>query len=158
MKVPSSPSRILVSRTTRRLALIAAVSGAAALTGCYVVPIQPAHQQPATVYVSPVPPASVTLAARLYPANDAASSYGMVGAVVTNDLNGRGTFTTNINGESFTGEATRMAGSSAREGVANGAGNRGSYISCRYQMNSSTLGTGQCKLSNGALFTMHVGS
>jgi hypothetical protein len=158
MKVPFSLSRISLSRTTRRLALIAAISGVAALTGCYVVPIQPPHQQPATVYVTPTPPASVTFAARLYPANDAASSYGMVGAVVTNDLNGRGTFTTNINGESFTGEATRMAGSSAREGVANGAGNRGSYISCRYQMNSSTLGTGQCKLSNGALFTMHVGS
>ena len=81
----------------------------------------------------------------------------MVGAVVTNDMNGRGTFTTNINGESFTGEATRIAGSSTREGVANGSGSRGSYISCRYQMNSSTLGTGQCKLSNGAEFTMHVG-
>jgi len=24
-------------------------------------------------------------------------------------------------------------------------------------MNSSTLGTGQCRLSNGAEFTMHVG-
>ncbi len=81
----------------------------------------------------------------------------MVGAVVTNDMNGRGTFTTNINGESFNGEATRIAGSPVREGVANGTGNRGNYISCRYQMNSSTLGTRQCKLSNGAQFTMHVG-
>ena len=158
MKVSSSFSRTSFSHTTRRLALIAAVSGAAASTGCYVVPIQPPHQQPSTVYVTPAAPASVTFAARLYPTNDAASAYGMVGAVVTNDLNGRGTFTTNINGESFTGEATRTAGSSAREGMANGAGNRGNYISCRYHMNSSTLGTGQCKLSNGALFTMHIGS
>jgi hypothetical protein len=134
------------------------IASAAALTGCYVVPIQPPHSQPSTVYVTPAPPASVTFAARLYPANDMASGYGMLGAVVTNDLNGRGTFTTNINGESFTGEATRLAGSSSREGVANGAGNRGNYISCRYQMNSITLGTGQCKLSNGAVFTMHVGS
>ena len=157
MRVLSS-SRICLSRSARRLALIGAIAGAAVLTGCYVVPIQPPYSQPTAVYVTPAPPASVTFAARLYPANDAASSYGMVGAVVTNDLNGRGTFTTNINGESFTGEATRMAGSSSREGVANGAGNRGNYISCRYQMNSSTLGTGQCKLSNGALFTMHVGS
>ena len=134
-----------------------------AIAGCYVVPINPQTGQPQTVYSAPQPlplpaPVSVTFAARLYPANDAASSYGMVGAMVTNDLNGRGTFSTVINGESFTGEATRMAGSSSREGVANGAGNRGSYISCRYQMNSSTLGTGQCKLSNGAAFTMHVGS
>lgn len=139
------------------MALIGVFAGVTALTGCYVVPIQPPHQQPATVYVAPPPPASVTFAARLYPANDAAASYGMVGAVVTNDLSGRGTFTTNINGEIFTGEATRMTGSSSREGLANGAGNRGSYISCRYQMNSSTLGTGQCKLSNGAQFTLHVG-
>jgi hypothetical protein len=49
-------------------------------------------------------PASTTFAARLYPANDIAKVYGMVGAVVTNDMNGRGTFTTNINGESFTGK------------------------------------------------------
>jgi hypothetical protein len=110
----------------------------------------------ATVYVPPTP-TSMTFTARLYPANETASVYGMVGAVVTNDLNGRGTFSTTINGESFSGEATRTAGSS-RDGVANGAGNRGSYISCRYQMNSATLGTGQCRLSNGAQFTMHVGS
>ena len=99
----------------------------------------------------------MTFSARLYPANDAASSYGTVMAVVTNDLNGRGHFTTNINGESFSGEATRVAGSS-RDGLANGAGSRGSYINCRYTMNSSTLGTGNCRLSNDAVFTMHVGS
>jgi hypothetical protein len=92
----------------------------------------------------------------LYPSNDLASAYGMVSAVVTNDLHGRGTFSTNIHGESFTGEATRVAGSS-REGLANGAGNRGSYLNCRYTMNSATLGTGSCRLSNGAVFTMHVG-
>ena len=80
----------------------------------------------------------------------------MVAAVVTNDLNGRGHFSTAIHGESFTGEATRVAGSS-RDGVANGAGNRGSYINCRYTMNSPALGTGSCRLSNGAVFTMHVG-
>ena len=50
-----------------------------------------------------------------------------------------------------------MAGS-ARDGQANGTGNRGSYINCRYQMNSATLGSGQCRLSNGAQFSMHVGS
>ena len=103
-----------------------------------------------------MPPVPLTFAARLYPSNDLASSYGMVTAVVTNDLNGRGTFSTNINGESFTGEGTRVAGS-ARDGQANGAGNRGSYINCRYQMNSATLGSGQCRLSNGAQFSMHVG-
>lgn len=143
----------------RRLALMGTVLGATALTGCYVVPINQAYTPPAsaaTVQVAP-PPSSVTFSARLYPANDAASTYGVVGAVVTNDMHGRGIFTTNINGESFTGEATRVVGSSSRQGVANGAGNRGSYINCTYQMNSATLGSGQCKLSNGANFTMHVG-
>ena len=145
----------------KRAALLAGMAvTAAALSGCYVVPIQPTPGHGPVVYVPapqlPAAPVPVTFAARLYPANDLASSYGMVGAVVTNDLNGRGTFSTNIHGESFTGEATRAAGSS-REGVANGAGNRGSYINCRYQMNSTTLGSGQCRHSNGALFTMHVG-
>lgn len=160
MKIDSSLfSLSRMARLSDRKALAAAVLGAVALTGCYVVPVQPGHPPvtSSTVYVTPAIPASTTFTARLYPANDAAKVYGMVGAVVTNDMNGRGTFTTNINGESFTGEATRIAGSSTREGVANGSGNRGSYISCRYQMNSSTLGTGQCKLSNGAQFTMHVG-
>lgn len=158
MKVLASSTNVSLPRAARRLALVGMAASATLLTGCYVVPIQPPHQQAAAIYVPPSIPASVTFAARLYPANDAAFSYGMVGAVVTNDLNGRGTFSTVINGESFTGEATRSANLSSREGVANGAGNRGSYISCRYQMNSSTLGTGQCKLSNGAQFTMHVGS
>ena len=77
---------------------------------------------------------------------------------MTNDLHGRGMFTTSINGESFSGEATRVGGSSSREGIANGAGNRGSYINCSYKMNSATQGMGQCRLSNGGQFTMHVGN
>ena len=132
-----------------------ALVATAALAGCYVVPVQP--PAPAVMAVPVAPPAPVTFAARLYPANDAASPYGVVPAMVTNDLNGRGHFSTNIMGESFSGEATRTAGSS-REGVANGAGNRGGYINCRYTMNSPTLGTGTCRMSNGAVFTMHVGS
>lgn len=148
------------------MAMAALAVGAASLAGCYVMPVQPQPQPHGPIVYVPVappvhttPPAPqpVTFAARLYPANDLASSYGMVSAVVTNDLNGRGTFSTAINGENFAGEATRTAGSS-REGIANGAGNRGSYINCRYQMNSATLGSGQCRLSNGAVFTMHVGS
>ncbi len=81
----------------------------------------------------------------------------MINATVTNDLHGRGTFNAVINGEAFAGEATRKAGSS-REGIANGAGNRGSYLSCNYTLNSSTQGVGQCKLSDGAVFTMHLGN
>jgi hypothetical protein len=128
------------------------------LTGCYVVPMYP--HSPSTVAgptAAPAAPGPVTFAARLYPANESAAVYGTVMASVTNDLNGRGHFSTNINGESFSGEATRVANSS-RDGVANGAGQRGSYINCRYTMNSPTLGTGTCRLSNGAMFSMHVGS
>lgn len=141
----------------RRLALAGVMTTSTLLTACYVVPIN-RNPQPATVYITPPAPSSMTFAARLYPANDSAAAYGVVNAIVTNDLNGRGVFTTNINGETFNGEATRVNSGSARTGVANGAGNRGGYINCNYQMNNATLGTGQCKLSNGALFTMHVGS
>jgi len=144
------------SRSFRPLGLVAMIGAAALLTGCYVVPVQPQHT---TVHV-PVPavaPAPLTFTARLYPSNEAAAAYGVVLAVVTNDLNGRGHFSTNIAGEAFSGEATRAAGSS-RDGVANGAGQRGSYINCRYTMNSATLGTGSCRVSTGATFTMHVGS
>ena len=144
------------SRLVRIVSLAGMAAATAALAGCYVVPLQ--NPQPQTVVHVPAPaPAPVTFSARLYPANDAASSYGTVMAVVTNDLNGRGHFTTNIGGENFSGEATRVAGSS-RDGLANGAGARGNYINCRYTMNSSTMGTGSCRLSDGAIFTMHVGS
>lgn len=102
-------------------------------------------------------PTTASFAARLYPANDLATAYGMVVAQVTSDLNGKGSFSTAINGENFVGEATRSA-NTTRSGIANGAGNRGSYISCNYQMNTATLGTGKCKLSNGAEFSMHVGN
>ena len=141
----------------RSVQLGATLLAGAALAGCYVVPINPGPVPAAAVPMNAVPMGPVTFTARLYPANDLASDYGVVAAVVTNDLNGRGYFSTAINGENFTGEATRVAGSS-RDGLANGAGNRGSYINCRYTMNSPTLGTGNCRMSNGATFTMHVGS
>ncbi|HSV48053.1 MAG TPA: hypothetical protein VLJ58_19845 [Ramlibacter sp.] len=131
---------ISFSRGAAPLAL--SLAAAAVLSGCYVVPVQP--QAPSVTVVStpapppaPAPAAPVTFSARLYPANEQAAGYGMVMAVVTNDLHGRGQFSTNINGENYSGEATRLAGST-RDGVANGAGQRGGYISCRYTMNSPT--------------------
>lgn len=130
------------------------------LAGCYVVPIDPrtGHALPlSSGMVAAAPALPLTFPARLYPANELASGHGVVHATVTNDLHGRGSFQTTINGENFVGEATRKAGS-AREGVANGAGNRGSYISCTYSMNSTTLGSGTCRLSSGAVFSMHVGN
>jgi hypothetical protein len=127
-----------------------------------VLPIDPRTGQAvspagAPVMAAPAPALPLTFPARLYPANPLASGYGVINATVTNDLQGRGSFNASINGESFVGEATRKAGSS-REGLASGAGNRGSYLSCQYTMNSATLGTGTCRLNNGAVFTMHVGN
>lgn len=142
-----------IGRYAGAAALVLASVGA--LSGCYVAPIQPA---PVVVHApaTPAPPVPVTLSVRLYPANEHASALGVVHAVVTNDLHGRGTFRANIQGENFVGEATRKAGS-AREGLASGAGTRGGYLSCQYSMNSPSLGTGSCRLSSGALFTMHIG-
>ncbi|MBG9386884.1 hypothetical protein [Caenimonas aquaedulcis] len=138
-------------RFARTASFAGLAAASAVLAGCYVVPLQ--TPPPASVQLAPAAP--LTFSARLYPSNDMAAAYGTVMAVVTNDLNGRGHFTTNINGESFSGEATRVAGS--REGVANGLGNRGGFLNCRYAMNSATMGTGTCQHSNGAQFTMHVG-
>jgi len=139
------------------LAICAVAASAVLLSACYVVPVQPAPATTVVVPPAPVPAAPLTFTARLYPANEAAAAAGMVTAVVTNDLGGRGHFSTNIGGESFSGEATRTAGSQ-RDGVANGAGNRGGYISCRYSMNAPAMGTGTCRLASGAVFTMHIGN
>lgn len=127
----------------------------AVLGGCYVVP---AYPPPAAGAALPTALASapLTMTARLYPANDAAAASGTVVASVTSDHHGRGSFSVVIEGERFQGEATRLAGGS-REGLANGTGQRGNYLSCRYSMSSPQRGTGQCKLSNGALFAMHIG-
>jgi hypothetical protein len=153
-----------IAPSLRATALAGMLASSALLGGCYVVPLQSGYPTAggSQVLAAPAPlpmpaPQPVTFSARLYPANEAAAAYGMSSAVVTNDLQGRGTFALNLLGESYSGEATRSAGSSAREGIANGSGNRGGYISCRYQMNSPTLGSGQCRHSSGALFTMHVG-
>jgi len=142
----------------RVLHLATLALAAATLSACYVVPMQPG---PAAMVVpagvpAPGPVVPVGMSARLYPANDLATPYGMVSATVSNDLNGRGHFLAHIAGESFTGEATRVAGSQ-RDGVANGTGSRGGFLACRYTMNSPTMGMGQCRLSNGAQFSMHVG-
>ena len=131
--------RVLSSRgVVRGLAGLVVWGAAVALTGCYVVPVNqaPAYATVPAVLASPAASGPITFAARLYPANDLARRYGMVSAVVTNDLNGRGTFSTAIDGESFSGEATRNSAAS-HEGIANGAGNRGSYLQCTYKMNSA---------------------
>ena len=143
-----------------RLAIATSAVLMTALSGCYVVPMDPRTGQPVPSQSIPnvqQAPSPVTSPVRLYPANDAAARYGLVNATVTNDLHGKGVFNAAINGEAFVGEATRKAGSS-REGIANGTGNRGSYLSCEYTLNNPAQGTGKCRLSDGAVFNMHIGN
>ena len=155
-----SISRAFVLRHRRLAAQVAAVAAASLLlSACYVVPMQPVPgapvQSPAAASVVPAD-TPVTFNARMYPANELAAKYGTVQGTVTNDMHGRGIFSASIRGESYSGEATRSPGSS-RSGIANASGSRGGWMKCSYQMNSATLGTGQCELDNGARFTMHLG-
>jgi hypothetical protein len=148
-----------IPREVKRLIACATVlASAAALTACYVVPIHqgnyPAPSQPGAVVIAPELP--LGMSARLYPSNELATPYGMLTANVTNQLNGKGQFSVNVAGELLQGEATRTAGSS-RAGTANAAGARGTFMQCSYTMNNATLGSGNCRLNNGALFSLHIG-
>jgi len=146
------------SVTFVRLTLAATLT-AAALSGCYVVPLgQPAPTAPPSQAYAVAPgPIAQTFSARLYPSNAEAARYGVVAGTVTNDMNGRGHFNAQIGGEQFQGEATRVAGGARGTGVANATGSRGGNLSCQYAMNSATLGSGQCVLNGGPAFTMHIG-
>ena len=94
--------------------------------------------------------------ARLYPANDLAQPGGMAVGQVTNFLDGKGAFSVQVGGEQFNGEATR-ASRASREGVANAMGTRGSSMHCTYALNNATQGTGQCTVSTGARYQLHLG-
>ncbi|MBI3716832.1 MAG: hypothetical protein HY255_12640 [Betaproteobacteria bacterium] len=139
--------------------LIALAITGISLTGCYVIPLDHAGR-PGQVAYAPVPvpppaPSHLNLIAKLYPANDQASSYGVLLGNVTNDLNGHGTFSVNIGGETLSGDATRSSPQSS-QGQANAAGGRGSYLRCNYTMNNSSQGSGECYHSSGARFTLHL--
>ncbi|WP_225781847.1 hypothetical protein [Xenophilus sp. Marseille-Q4582] len=163
------PPRRPASRAALRLAAVATL-GAALLSGCYVVPMQPGQAlPPGPVTVVPAQqagagaptaapaPAAQHFSARLYPSNAEAARYGTLTGAVSNDMNGRGHFSAVIDGEHFQGEATRAAGS-PRSGVAHAAGTRGGMLACRYTMNSATQGAGSCVLNNGPTFAMHLGA
>lgn len=106
--------------------LVVATGVAAALTGCYVVPLQVEQGKPPVYAYVPLenPRAGATAASaapmlagsqtpttfhvRLYPMNDAAARTGALQGIVTDNLSGRGTFTVNAYGEQLQGEATRV--------------------------------------------------
>ena len=158
---------------------------AASLSACYVIPIDGHNYQqqaqgpgnaPAVVIPAPQPQ-PVVMQARLYPANDVAGKMGVLTATVTDNLNGRGTFALVNGAELMQGEATRVSSdypgfgnihrqvfgegrmlNSGRRGIANAAGQRGSYMNCEYVLTSSAMGTGACLFSNGAKYQIHFGS
>ena len=157
--------------------LVAAFGTAARASACVVVPLGPDGRPLANygnygnyanypVYsasgaVAPLPPVApaptiAVMNARLYPANEQAQPSGLAVGQVTNFLDGKGAFSVLIAGEQFSGEATR-SGRTARDGVANAMGSRGNTMSCTYVLNHPTQGSGQCSISTGARYQLHLG-
>lgn len=140
-----------------------------ALSGCYVVPgpdgqlwhVVPGHPGGPAAGVPPPAAAGaampVSLPVRLYPANEEATRTGVLTGSVVNMMTGKGRFQLTYQGETLTGEATRVDGD-ARKGVASAYGPTGTFMSCEYQMNSPRQGAGTCSMSNGAKYQVHIGS
>jgi hypothetical protein len=122
--------------------LIACSLAAAAVTGCYVVPVAPDGTPIAAAVAVPVPPAPRT---------------GMLAGTVTNMMTGKGRFQLDYQGELLIGEATRVPGDE-RAGLANAYGQRGTYMNCEYRMTTPYQGTGTCRLSTGATYQVHIGT
>jgi hypothetical protein len=133
------------------------------LSGCYVVPLQPDVATITPVVVAPAAAVALAsaptnaLAARLYPANELAAQRGMLTGTVFALPAGRGRFALDVDGERLIGEATRVQGDE-RRGIASAYGARGTYLTCDYRMTSASRGTGSCTLSDGARYTVHLGS
>ena len=152
----------------RTASSIAAALAFAALSGCYVVSGPdgqlwhvvpgytgaPAGAPPQAAAGAAMP---VSLPVRLYPANEEATRTGVLTGTVVNMLTGKGRFQLSYQGETLSGEATRVDGD-ARKGVASAYGPTGTFMSCEYQMNSPRQGAGTCTLSNGAKYQVHIGS
>lgn len=157
---------------------------ASTLSGCYIVPIDGRTPPPGvysnnrseTIVVPAAQPQPVVLQARLYPANDVAGKLGVLTAVVSDGLNGHGTFSMTAGNELLQGEATRVSNDypgfgnihrqvygdgrmpgAGRRGIANAAGPRGTYMNCEYVLTTASNGAGACVLSNGAKYQIHFG-
>jgi len=152
-------------RKTAVAALMAAST--VTLSGCYVVPgpdgqlwhVIPGQASPGSVppYAAGGAQGAVSLNVRLYPANESATRTGVLTGTVVNMMTGKGRFQLNYNGETLSGEATRVDGD-ARRGVASAYGQSGTFMSCEYQMSNPRQGAGTCSLSNGAKYQVHIGS
>jgi hypothetical protein len=162
---------------------LAVLAAAGALSGCYVIPIDPAHPLPvgvpphAAAIVPATQPVPSVLHARLYPLNETAGKTGALTAVVSDNANGHATFSLNYAGELLQGEASRVSASypgfgkihrevyngsgampTGQRGIASAAGARGTYVNCEYAFASANRGTGACIFSNGAKYQLHFGS
>lgn len=147
-----------------------------------VVVVQPAAPaalvQTAPAALVQAAPTVGLIHARLYPANDAARSAGLLTATVLDNGQGRGTFSVMYGQTAMQGEATRIshdhpgfgqllaqvAGGGAnwsnalgQRGLANAAGG-GLSLRCEYLFSRVGQGTGACVASDGAQFQMHFGS
>ncbi len=167
---------------SRSILVVATLAATSALSGCYIVPIDP--RVPAPVYqpgvqlsgAHPVSLGPVTLQARLYPLNETAGRMGALSAMVVDTTDGRATFSMHHAGEMLQGEATRVAadypgfGAVHREvygqgsmpkgqrGIASATGAKGTYVNCEYALSAPHRGTGACLFSNGAKYQLHFGS
>ncbi len=147
---------------SRFTSICTAAAFATLLPACMVVPISeyPAvhpYQNNSQVTVVPMSPQNLTrpvYVARLYPGNALASRMGGVSGVITNPEQGHGQFTFTVGGETFSGEATRVANSA--KGVANASGSGGGFVRCDYNMASAQRGLGSCTFSSGARYDMHI--
>ncbi|MEX0637983.1 MAG: hypothetical protein WD155_04525, partial [Burkholderiales bacterium] len=120
-------------------ARITAALAFAALSGCYVVQGPDGqfwHVIPGQAQGSPLPPSAaggpampVSLPVRLYPANEEATRTGVLTGTVVNMMTGKGRFQLTYQGETLTGEATRVDGDQ-RRGVASAYGPTGMFMSC----------------------------
>lgn len=161
-----------MKRIKKNIAFAGLAFSAVSLAGCYVMPVMDAQGNtqygvyPWPPVATPVPPGAapggyppppVTIAARLYPANDMANQSGMITGTVTNMRTGKGRFQLNYQGETLVGEATRH-GNDDKHGVASAYGGNGTFMQCEYQMNSPVQGAGTCTFSTGARYKLHLGS
>ena len=165
-----------------------AASGvAAALSGCYVIPIDPRYppeqgyqpvltQQGQSTVAVPMPqPMPVALQGRLYPVNDTAGKIGALTATASDSLNGHATFTINYGGDPLRGEASRVPNDypgfgnvhrqvygegrmpAGQRGIASATSAQGMFANCEYVLSAAARGTGVCVFSNGAQYQLHFG-
>ena len=165
----------------------AATCSATTLSGCYIVPIDPAYpitqgppvamrQAGAGAIALPVHPVPAAIQVRLYPLNETAGKMGPLTATTTDWVTGHATFAVNHAGEHLQGEASRVPPGypgfgrvhrdvygdgrmpTGQRGIASASGSRGTYVNCEYALADANRGMGACIFSNGATYQAHFGS